>query len=345
MWGCVESIEVLIECGANVNAQNEIGKMTPLHCAIRGTFQSFKQTHQQRLQCVTLLLEAGADSKICDLRGKDALDSIDDAIDETKERNLDLDIVPEMMEMKEVLRRGALGSSPLALSIDSLNVNEVREYLNDEDSSKDDDKAALQKEKNKCLLAVAEKFNAFVEEADKFQEFIDENSSTDNSAYNKLKDICHLLLQAGADPNFHMVADSSDEMKGAPLHIISSAVCSASEDTAQAEIASMMVANLLESGATMSSCTMELLPTAAQRRKLFAIQFLLKHGVDPNVQGRQGMTALIFASRTGRKEIVECLLENDALDLNITDNAGKKAIDYATANNKEEVIALLLKKS
>lgn len=64
MWGCVESIEVLIECGANVNAQNEIGKMTPLHCAIRGTFQSFKQTHQQRLQCVTLLLEAGADSKV-----------------------------------------------------------------------------------------------------------------------------------------------------------------------------------------------------------------------------------------------------------------------------------------
>ena len=180
------------------------------------------------------------------MRGKDALDSIDDAIDETKERNLDLDIVPEMMEMKEVLRRGALGSSPLAQFIDSLNVNEVREYLDDEDSKTGDDEAASQKEKNKCLLAVAEKFNSFVEEADKFQKFIDENSSTDNSAYNKLKDICHLLLQAGADPNFHMVvADSSDEMKGAPLHIITSAVCSASEDTAQSDIASLMVSGKL----------------------------------------------------------------------------------------------------
>jgi hypothetical protein len=28
-------MEALIEAGANVNAQNQIAKMTPLHCAIR----------------------------------------------------------------------------------------------------------------------------------------------------------------------------------------------------------------------------------------------------------------------------------------------------------------------
>ena len=31
----VETLEVLIEAGANVNATNQIAKMTPLHCAIR----------------------------------------------------------------------------------------------------------------------------------------------------------------------------------------------------------------------------------------------------------------------------------------------------------------------
>ena len=31
----VETMEVLIGAGADVNAQNHIAKMTPLHCAIR----------------------------------------------------------------------------------------------------------------------------------------------------------------------------------------------------------------------------------------------------------------------------------------------------------------------
>ena len=58
------------------------------------------------------------------------------------------------------------------------------------------------------------------------------------------------------------------------------------------------------------------------------------------------MTALIFASRGGKIDIVKLLImEKDKLDLNIVDDAGKKAIDYATANGKEEIVSLLLEQS
>ena len=340
----VEVMKILIDAGANVNAQNQIAKMTPLQCAIRGTFQSFQQTHTRRLQCVALLLEGGADGKICDLRGRDAYDTIDDAIQETKDRNMGVNIEAEMDEMRKALERGGLGMSPLAQLIEDLDVDGVREYLDDEDSKIENEEAVSQTEKNKCLLAVAEKFKSFTEEAEKFKLFIDEKSITDIAAYNSLKDICHFMLEAGANPNYHLVADTPDPLEGAPLHIIAQAICEASP-TAPTEIAAAMIQDLLSHDAKMASVTMELLPKAAHRGKLHAVKFLIEQGVDPNMRGRQGMTSLIFASRTGKVDIVKYLLENDSLDLSSTDNVGKKAIDYATANDKEEIVALLLERS
>ena len=63
---------------------------------------------------------------------------------------------------------------------------------------------------------------------------------------------------------------------------------------------------------------------------------------DPNVRGRQGMTALILAARAGKTDIVKYLLHCDkAVELEITDDAGNRAIDYATKNNREDIVALL----
>jgi hypothetical protein len=56
LWGNVETVGALLNvCGANVNVQNKIGQMTPLHCAIRGTYQSYYDSYERRLEVVTLL--------------------------------------------------------------------------------------------------------------------------------------------------------------------------------------------------------------------------------------------------------------------------------------------------
>ena len=328
----VEAMEALIDHDANVNAQNHVGQMTPLHCAIRGTFQSFKQSHTRRLKCVELLLANGADGTICDQNGKNALDSVADAIDETQQRKMG-DVTKEMGEMRKVLERGGLGPSALAQYIEDLNVEEVRELLDDADEKVGD---VSQMEMNKSLLSVAERFKSLVDE---------ENSgNTDDATYDSLQEISHYLIQAGANPNYERVANTTDLFKGAPLHIISSAICSSATAPLYVGITAEMAQDLLSHGATLASVTMALLPTAAHRGQLFAVKYLLGIGADVNTcHVRQGMTSLHLASRTGKTEIVKYLLEKDA-DMNITDDAGRKAIDYATANQKEDIVALLLEK-
>lgn len=73
------------------------------------------------------------------------------------------------------------------------------------------------------------------------------------------------------------------------------------------------------------------------------IQFLINVlGIDPNFRGRQGMTALHFAARGGKSEIVKWMLDNcPTLDANVLDGTGQKAVDYARANGKENIVELL----
>ncbi|KAL7533532.1 hypothetical protein ACHAXR_008234 [Thalassiosira sp. AJA248-18] len=315
LWGSVEAMEVLINAGANVNAQNQIAKTTPLICAIKGTFQSFKETHIRRIQCVKLLLEAGADGKLCDNRGKDAFDSIDDAIRESHMRKMG-NIEEEMGEMRKALESAGMNKSPLGRCIEAVDVRGVKDCLagcgedgdtedtgdtgDTEDTGEDDNDAVTQVDLNKGLRASVEKF-------------VDE-SNTDSGAYNSLRDI-----------------------------IICSAYSRAPrEELASATVAAEIIQDLLAHGAKVGSCSMDLLPSASHRGNIQSVEFLTKSvGIDPNFRGRQGMTSAILASRSGKTDIVKLLLALDSLDLSIVDDAGKSAIDYATANGKEEIVGLL----
>ena len=155
----------------------------------------------------------------------------------------------------------------------------------------------------------------------------------------------HCLLDAGADPNSHPTAnDELRPLEGSPLHIICASVCSGHPTVA--DFAAEIVGDLLSHGAKVGTVTKELLPIAAHRGKLHAVEFLIKYvGIDPNFRGRQGMTSLILSARSGRADVVTLLLENDALELDILDDAGKKAIDYAIANGKDDVVRLLMKRN
>lgn len=86
-----------------------------------------------------------------------------------------------------------------------------------------------------------------------------------------------------------------------------------------------------------------MLPDSARKGNLKMIQFLVEIvGVDINFRGRQNMTALHFAARGGKVEVVKWMLHSCAeIDVNISDGAGKKPLDYATANGKEDIITLI----
>jgi len=336
LWGSVETMEVLINAGADVNAQNQIAKMTPLHCAIRGTFQSFKQTHTRRIECVKLLLQAGADCGIQDMKGKDAFECIDVAIREANTRQQSIgSIEEEMEEMRKVLRLNGANLSQLGQCIDGIDLEGVRHSLGVDGSN-----AVTPMEVEKGLLAAADKFKFLLDE-----------ESTDEGAYKSLSGIMKLLLEAGADPNAHPpITNTPAPLSEAPLHILSSGICTAhafspSVGSAASDPVATIIQNLRSHGAKVGSQTMSLLPNAAHRGKVDSVKFLVDQvGIDVNYRGRQGMTSLILASRTGKIDIVKLLLTYESLDLDISDDVGKKAIDYATANGKQDIVDLLMQR-
>lgn len=153
-----------------------------------------------------------------------------------------------------------------------------------------------------------------------------------------LTDHSRCLLEAGADTN------CADSLEGAPLHIISSLACTASSEVATV-VAADIGRDLISHGAKISPSTNALLPNAAHRGKLHAVEYLIKDvGSDPNVVWRQGMTPLILAARAGRTDIVNLLVTLDTLALDIADNSGKTAVDYAIANGRTEIVTLLLER-
>ena len=153
-----------------------------------------------------------------------------------------------------------------------------------------------------------------------------------------LVDRSRCLLEAGADPN------CADPLEGAPLHTISSCASLATSVVGMV-VAADIGRDLISRGATICPATKALLPNAAHRGKLHAVEYLIKDvGSDPNVVWRQGMTPLILAARAGRADIVHLLLTCDTLDLDIVDNAGKTAVDYAIANGRNEIVTLLLER-
>ncbi len=158
--------------------------------------------------------------------------------------------------------------------------------------------------------------------------------------------LSHSLLDAGADPNSHLpVTDATQQVEKAPLHIICASACSESS-TITSSVAVEVVQDLLSYGAKISSATMELLPIAAHRGRLRAVELLVKYvGVDPNFRGRQGMTSLILSSRSGKVDVVKFLLEIETLELDTVDDSGKRAIDYAVANGKDIIVRLLTERN
>lgn len=84
---------------------------------------------------------------------------------------------------------------------------------------------------------------------------------------------------------------------------------------------------------------------SARKNDLEALQYCVQvlH-VDPNLRGRQGMTALQFAARSGQMQVLQYLLDCSNIDVHITDDRGQTPLDAARSNQRREAIAAIERK-
>ncbi|KAL7466526.1 hypothetical protein ACHAXS_006828 [Conticribra weissflogii] len=302
---------------------------------MRGTFQSFRETHPDRVRCLRLLLAAGADATVRDARNKDVWDHLEDMAKEAQMRGVG-DVEREMREMREVLLEeggvgGGVGTKTLELweCVDRGNVERLKELL-----AKGEIGGRL---KDRGLVRAVEGFVSRVDGGD---------STVDEDLLKSSADIIRCLLESGANPNTTSGNDPK-QLEHAPLHILTSRIVgssSPSESTQRAlPHATTILRDLRKHGATHGAKTESLLPDSGRRGDLEAIRFLINEvGVDPNCRGRQGMTCLHFAARGGKTEVVAWLLGlGDSVDVGMKDDAGKTALEYASANRKEEIVDML----
>jgi ankyrin repeat protein len=99
-WAHVECLQILLEYGANVHAANSLTGATPLH----GCFQSSKASlvKSKRLQCIELLVKAGADLDVLDHLGRKPLDYLSE--DDTDRKQI-LEVIQTAFQQENQLIR------------------------------------------------------------------------------------------------------------------------------------------------------------------------------------------------------------------------------------------------
>lgn len=107
------------------------------------------------------------------MRGKDAFDYIDDAIEEAESRNAG-NIEEEMAEMRMAFDAARLDMSPLVEFIDKLDVKGVEERILADEKGEGLNQVKL----SKALLAAVDKFKSFVD-----------GHGDDRGAFESLRDI------------------------------------------------------------------------------------------------------------------------------------------------------------
>jgi ankyrin repeat protein len=141
--------------------------------------------------------------------------------------------------------------------------------------------------------------------------------------YKSRKDLVKILLKYGANPN---LGDSVRK----PLYV---AFLNDRLDIAKI---------LLEKGADINSKDQG--DTRLLRSSLHGnsrhVRFLLEHNAAVDERGKDGMTPLIAATKTGNYSICEMLLKAEA-DTSLRDNSGKSALDWAIENNYKHIAKLL----
>lgn len=335
LWGNTESVQVLIQLGANVNATNNLTGATPLHMAI----QSFKvKSFDQRFSVIRLLLQNGADLYLADQyenSPKALLEASFDNFSHDEVKQLQTFLIEHNLTRRPEIFDGIYKRDP----------EFVQNTLKSDETS-----VNLIFEGKTPVLCVTLEFACYVDS-------IVENRKDPAEVLNLveelkvLESILQILLTSGGNPEIEPVQrnkiDQAKILK--PLdNLVSSLrkVCSQetnSELDECYEILRRSILSLLHLGnAQITSDTRLLLYQAARWNELKFLQFLVEElNIDPNTEGPQMMTPLHFAARSGRMDALRYLLQQPGIILNGKDSRGQTPLDAARSNDKVEAIAVL----
>jgi len=304
LWGHVESVQVLIKLGANVQAANKITGATPLHSAV----QSSKGELARKIICIEKLLEAGANKSAGDHYGSIPFDYCD--LEQLKQL-----LKPQTLPIFQAVENEQIGLIEAIISEDPVCVNarergktpllKILSRILDEESA---GSTAIQLQIMELLLNNAADPNASLM-ANRGGHLVSQEDPDDP--------MLHQLCRAIMDAYRQGKAERAE-------HLVQAAKLFAQKD------------------AKLTSETEQLLHDAARRNTVEMAQFLIGTlGVSVNLAGRQGMTPLHFAARSGKVEMVHFLLSQEGIDMNIPDDRGHVALDAAKVNGKEDIVEIL----
>ena len=317
--GLAPVIEELLLMGADPNLRDTNNGYTPLLLAV----------HQGHLEATKVLLEKGADLYARDYRGYTALieavshghsEIISVLLDEGINPNLGIFAAARtghLEAMRILLEAGAdpnrqsnNESTPLTNALLYNDNVEIAETLLNSGA-----------DPNISLLGAVKHGSPVVESllaigADPNRQSNDESTPLTNALlYNDNVEIAETLLNSGADPNISLL--------GAVKH------------------GSPVVESLLAIGADPNLPNVPLLWATANNH-LNTAQLLLEWGADPNVQDRNGDTALILATRQNQLPFVEFLLGWEGIDINLPNHQGHTPLMNSVANNNLKLTIALL---
>jgi len=336
----VEALEMLLSLSADANATNWMGCL-PLHSAV----QSTKHPALKRVICAQLLIGLGkSDFTHSDFYDKTPLDYLESTESAQFGRGSSED-EEYFNKMRDALVNTAIPQASLELCqyIQQFDYDGLISYL---DSNENNDFSSILEEQNggltPLLLAIEETQNLCCR---------DDETILNEEKLRMSKQIVKILLQRGANPNAtvkRIVGEGMGKsiLSDNSLHKICTELaslnsCRLSSSTLLRSCLEEIAIELKDHGSKMSEETHLFLHEAARRGHIETAQFLIgKLGVDINRKGRQGLTPLHFAARSGRVKIVRYLLSQNA-DQDALDDRGKTALEAATVNGKDEVIAVL----
>lgn len=325
-------MKALLSHGADVNSSNQISGATPLHSCV----QSSKKPYMNRVECAKLIIQAGGDLMKRDYFNLNPAQ----ALEADKEKTLLFDDEHHhyYVQMSQILKPSTILKNIVIERMDAMDYKGAIDRIKDVNNVN-----SIDSETGITPLLKAVHHLKIMYENEKMDESLPH-----------LSNLILELLNQGADPN--LIPSEIDRLKifspegtQTPIHIscvlLSSCYATTTDNDVRKafqEILERVSEALYQSGAIISSVTVQLMHTAAMKGHLETLRFWIdKLGVDPNTPGRQGLSCLHFASRSGKFHVAKWLVETNRVDLFAEDDKGKTALDAALANEKVDIISLL----
>ena len=277
-----------------MNAMNNLTGASPLHMVA----QSHKATIDARLKVVEILINSGALLDQADKYGSTPLNLLEASTEGSELDEKTKLLLAKLRPMQPLIHQAIINLDSSSLeTLLSDNVLDINQTFQD-------------------VTPLSLAIRTFLEDIDK-PDGIQVLNATE-------KRLCMIktLLMRGADPNCLIMERTTDALedvvKEAALHKL---VCTLHKtyqghtfSEQKVEMLHDLIDLLITSGSTVPLDTILLLHQAARLNEcLFATFLLDKLHIDPNIKGRQGMTPLHFAARSGKVEMLVRTMVSDAL--------------------------------